>query len=160
MPKEPMQKDYALEILLKEHEEIVSLYSHESKIRSSLTSVYAAFNVGLASVIVVLIQGEEIYRMRVMSFLCFMGFLFSLAGVLLFWRNKNRISEWVKEGLAVEMKLREKVDTLKVFKICKELSKDQTNILYGITGITILWLLVAVLMLLIGMGLIELSFFP
>lgn len=155
-----MPKDYATEILLKEHEELVSLYMHESKIKSSLISVYTAFNIGLASAIVVLIQGEEIPRMRAISFLCFMGFLVSLAGIQLFKKNQERISKWVEEGKEVEKMLREKAATITIFKICKKLSKEQPRIRYGMWGLTIFWLLVAIAMMLIGMEWIQLSFFP
>lgn len=155
-----MPKDYAIEMLLKEHEELVSLYTHENKIKSSLISVYTAFNIGLASAIVVLIQGEEIYRMRAISFLCFMGFLFSLAGVQLFKRNQERIRKWIEEGNKVEKTLGENALTVKVFEICESFSKKQTKIRYGMWGLTILWLLAAIPMMLIGMELIHLSFFP
>ncbi|MHC3128741.1 MAG: hypothetical protein IBV52_01510 [Candidatus Bathyarchaeota archaeon] len=155
-----MPKDDATEILLKEHEELVSLYMHESKIKSSLISVYTAFNIGLASAIVVLIQGEEIPRMRAISFLCFMGFLFSLAGIQLFKKNQHRISKWVKEGKEVEKTLGKKALTINVFGICEESSEKQTGILDGRWGLTILWLLIAIAMMLVGMEWIQLSFFP
>ena len=155
-----MPKDHAVEMLLKEHEELVSLYMHESKIKSSLISVYTAFNVGLASAIVVLIQGKEISRVLVTASLLFMGFLFSLTGVLLFTTNQQLICKWVDEGIEVEKTLGEKALTIKVFETCKKFSKKQPRIRYGMCGLTILWLLASILMMLIGMELIQLSFFP
>ncbi len=155
-----MPEDYEIEILLKEHEELVSLYTHESKIKSSLISIYIAFNIGLGSAIVVLIQGEEIYRMGAIAFLCVMGFLFSLIGAKLFNKNQDRMSEWVKEGIEVETKLREKASTITVFEICKRFSKNQTKIQCGQLGLAIFWILLAIAIVLVECELIQLSFFP
>lgn len=44
-----MPKDNEIEMLLKEHEELVSLYMHGNKIKWNLISVYIALSVGLVS---------------------------------------------------------------------------------------------------------------
>jgi len=64
----PMPKDDKKEVLLKEHEELVSLYIHESKIKWNLVSVYIVLSVGLVSAVTALI---DIGRMGAASFLCF-----------------------------------------------------------------------------------------
>lgn len=155
-----MQKDGEIEALLKEHEELIGLYTHESKIKWNLISVYVALNVGLVSAVVVLIQNKTIERIEAVSFLCLMGSLFSFATALMFKRNRYRISEWVREGIKVEKVLMEKASTLELFKICESFLEKQIKILYGMLILAIFWLLVAIGMTLVGMGLLSLGFFP
>lgn len=156
----PMPKYDETEVLLKEHEELVSLFVHESKIKWNLISVYVALSVGLVSAVGVLIQREEIYRIGAVSFLCLMGSLFSFAGALLLQRNQQRTSKWVEEGIRVEKALEEKALTLQLFEICKSLLKRELKILRGMCVLAIFWLIVAIAMMLSGMGLINLPFFP
>lgn len=155
-----MPNDYEKEILLKEHEELVSLYMHESKIKWNLISVYIALSVGLSSAVVLLIQ-EEIRRIGAVSFLCFMGFLFSYTGALLFQRHDNRISKFFDKGIEIERVLKEKQLTLEVFKICRSsLEKEKhPRILRGLWFLTIVWLLVTIGMILYGLDLMP-PFFP
>lgn len=133
-----MQKDGEIEALLKEHEELIGLHTHESKIKWNLISVYVALNVGLVSAVVVLIQNKTIEIIGAVSFLCLMGSLFSFATALMFKRNRYRISEWVREGTKVEKVLMEKALTLELFKICESFLEKQIKILYGMLILAIL----------------------
>jgi len=81
--------------------------------------VYIALSVGLVSAVTVLIRREEIPRLGAASFLCFMGFLFSCVGTLLFRRNQDQTSEWIDKGIEVEKTLEEIALTIGLFKICK-----------------------------------------
>lgn len=139
-----MLRNDEIEVLLKKHEELVSLYVNESKIKWNLISVYVALSVGLVSAVAVFFQYSPIERIGAVSFLCLMGSLFSFAGALMLKRNKDRTSKWVDEGIKVEKALREKALTLELFKICKGFLEKEIKILYGIYTLTILWLLVAI----------------
>ena len=155
-----MPKDDRIEMLLKEHEELVSLYIHESKVKWNLISVYIALSVGLVSAVTVLIQREEIARLGAASFLCFMGFLFSCVSALLFKRNQDQTSEWIDKGIEVEKTLKEIALTIGLFKICKNArGKKRPKILNGMWFLTILWFIVAIGMALDTFGLVDVPFF-
>lgn len=154
-----MPDEHEEKILLQEHEELVSLYIHESKIKWTLINVYIVLSVGLAAAIATLIQKEEIIRIGAVSFLCFVGFLFSLTGSWLFQKNTNRISKLISKGIGIENVLKEKFEVFKIYQNFLK-KEEHPRILYGLWFLTAVWALATVGMILHGLGLISLPFFP
>ena len=111
-----MQKNYREEWLLREHEELVSLYMHKNKIKWNLLQVYIALSVGLGSATVALITSTNIERLVAVSVLCFVGGLYSASAALVFRRNQNQTHKLVHEGKEIEKELKKQELTLRVFK--------------------------------------------
>lgn len=156
-----MPKDDERTALLNEHKELVSLYMHENKIMWSLISVYIALNVGLVTVATALITAEN-QRILAVSFLSFMGFLFSMVAAILFKTKRDQISKWVEKGEEVEEALNETSPRLEIFKICEMFLKKRTfQIIYrGMWFLAGLWFVTTITMLFSWIGWLQLPFFP
>lgn len=156
-----MPKEDERTALLNEHKELVSLYMHENKIMWSLISVYIALNVGLVTVATALIATEN-QRILAVSFLSFMGFLFSMVAAILFKTKRDQISKWVEKGEEVEEALNETSPGLEIFKICEMFLKKRTfQIIYrGMWFLAFLWSVTTIAMLFSWIGWLQLPFFP
>ena len=148
-----MSKNHQLEVLLKEHEEIVNLYIHQKKIEWNLITVYVAFNMGLAGAVATLFKVE---RMWAIVFLCLLGFLFSLGGLKLYENHKKQTSRWIQKGIEVENTLKEFVTTPELFRKCETL-EEKPKIKSGMLVLTMVWLIAIVWTFLLATGWIDLA---
>lgn len=157
-----MPKNNKTDALLKEHEELVSLYMHESKIGWELISVYIAFSVGLFAAATALITCGIIERLVAVSFLFLLGGLYSASGALVFRRNQNQTRKLVRKGKENEKKLKKETLSLEVFKSCISSLEEEEHpkILNGMWLLTFIWFVAGVVIFLERTGLIDIPFFP
>ena len=142
-----MAKDYRIEALLKKHEELIALYMHQKKIEWNLIAVYFAFNMGLAGVVGTLFT-SGIIRFGAVVFLCILGFLFSLGGIIQFGRHRKRTLEWIQEGISVENTLEDMFVTSNLFAKCGDLEKEKRVKIQGaMQCLTLVWFLAIIYMI-------------
>lgn len=147
-----MPKDYAMKALLKQHEELVTLYMHENKLRWEITSIYIAFNGILASAVGVM---TEFKMFGAIIFLSLIGVLVSVAGRLIITRNRDHIETWIKEGIKMENRLSVKELQLHVFHVCEPFLSEPQTIRNGMAILALVWLIVLVGGILIAVHIIP-----
>jgi hypothetical protein len=130
------------EILLREHEELIQLFIHEDSMAWNLINYYLVVNIGILSVIGVLLSQPLIAGKIISIILCVVGGIFGL-----FWVSVRESSEKhrkcrVDKALQIEKKLNDKLTNTKI-DTCKEVLSGTggalKNITYGMWIIAVGW---------------------
>jgi len=103
-------------VLLEEHREILDFLLSESRIAWELVSIYIVVQVGLGSIIAVLLSRDSGFSFPVNSSVFLVGFLSSLLWVFMMYRSKLRRKHWLYAGWKLEWQLRDRGLALDVFE--------------------------------------------